>query len=94
MEEKAGLFQLVDKKECKPNSSEVIPLPNNEVRLIQKETSNHGKTVTVSDEKYKIVQQPSLSAARESIASEIIRKAMNLDAHKRIVKVEDNNTKE
>jgi microcompartment protein CcmL/EutN len=86
---KAWINNLTEKaskgKEIK--SMEVIPLPNNEVRYIQKETT------VVKDEKYRIIDNPSLSAARESIASEFIKSSLNLGPHKRLVLIEDDNEK-
>jgi hypothetical protein len=87
---KAWVNYLTEKasKDKEIKSTEVIPLPNNEVRLIQKEST------VIRDEKYRIVDSPSLAAARESIAAEIIKSSLNLGPHKRIELIKDDDKEE
>jgi hypothetical protein len=68
---------------------EIIPLPENQVRITYREYNDKGKSIIISDEKYRIVQSVFGERSEENESTELIRKIFNLESHQMLEKVQD-----
>jgi hypothetical protein len=68
---------------------EIIPLPENQIIITYREYNDKGKSIIVSDEKYRIVQSVFGERSEENKSTELIGKIFNLESHKMLEKVQD-----